>query len=280
MKLEDFDLFFTLLKQRSGLILTREKTYFLESRMLPVIRKHNLRSMADLAQTIRGNRDETLMCDVTEAMMANDTLFFRDHKIYEHLRNVVLPQLRAARQSKKHLRIWSAATASGQEAYSLAMLLADAAADFEDWKIDIIGTDLSKAMIARAKAGTYTQLEVQRGLPIRMLIKYFENIGGDKWQVKEGIRQMVQFRDSNLLHDFGPVGVFDFVLCRNITGSFEELMNKRVLEAIHAVMAPDGLLLLGASENALGVGDKFTATSMSGLYSIGAHEALANQVGG
>lgn len=274
MKLENFELFATLVKQRSGLILTREKTYFIESRMLPVIRKHNLRSMDELAQTIRVQRDEGFMSEVTEALMSNDTLFFRDHKVFSYIQKVLLPQLKALRTSRKHIRIWSAATCSGQEAYSLAMLLMDAAGDFEDWKIDIIATDLSKSSIARAKTGIYSQLEIQRGMPIRMLVKYFQNVGGDKWQINEKLRAMVQFRESNLLHDFGPIGVFDFVLCRNVLSAFEEFTQKHALEAIQAVMAPDGVLMVGLAENVFGIVDRFKVTSERGLYTLGSPEVL------
>lgn len=280
MKVEDFDLFAALVKQRSGLVLTRDKSYFLESRLLSVVRKHNLKSMDELAQLIRAHRDEATMADVTESMTSNETSFFRDHKTFAYIKQTLLPQLRTRRADKKHLRIWSIATSSGQEAYSLAMLCADAAADFEDWKIDIFATDISKTMVARAKAGVYTQLEVQRGLPIRMLLKYFQGNGSDRWQIKDGIRARVQFSESNLLHDFGAVGIFDFVLCRNVLSSFEELTQRRLLNSIQAVMAPDGVLLLGASENVPSVIDKFKPTGERGLYTLGAAEDPARQAVG
>lgn len=278
MKQEDFDLFATLLKQRSGYVLTREKNYFLESRMLPLIRKYSMKSTDDLASVIRSRREESLMAEVTEAMMSFETSFFRDHTIFSHIKKNILPHFRASRAAKKQLRLWSMGVSSGQEAYSLAVQLLEMAADFEGWKIDIIATDISKAAIARAKTGIYTQLEVQRGLPIQMLVKYFQNIGGDKWQINEALRQKIHFREANILHDFGPVGVFDLILCRNVMSGFEELTQRHVLETIHAVMAPDGVLICGANEHIAGITDKkYIPGGAKGIYNLGAHDHLATQ---
>jgi len=171
------------------------------------------------------------------------------------------------RGAKKQIRIWSAATSSGQEAYSLAMICAEEAAKLQGWKIEILGTDLSKDMVERAKTGLYTQLEVQRGLPITMLIKYFEQQSGDKWRIKDDIRQMVQFREGNLLHDFGPIGVFDIIYCHNVLIYFDMPTKGRVLESLAKVIAPDGTLLLDGAETVLGVTERFKpANSEYGMY--------------
>lgn len=267
MKPEDFELFSVLVKQRSGLVLTPDKAYLLESRLVPVARKWNLKTIEEIAQAIRARRDEILLRDITEAMTTNETFFFRDQKPFDQFKNVVLPQLVKARSVKKHLRIWSAASSSGQEAYSLAMIFSEEAAKFQGWKIDIIGTDISAEMVERAKRGVYSQFEVQRGLPITMLVKYFAQIGTDKWQIKDNIRQMVQFREGNLLMDFGPIGVFDVIFCRNVLIYFDQTTKARVLEAMGAIMQTDGTLFLGGAETVLGITERFRPVDGErGLY--------------
>lgn len=277
MKPEDFDLFATLVKQRSGLVLTREKAYLLESRLLPVARKYNLKSLDDMAQQIRSKREEQMLHDVTEAMTTNETFFFRDNKPFVQFQKNLLPQFLQSRAAKKHLRLWSAASSSGQEAYSLAMICSEEAMKLQGWKVDIIGTDISHEMVERAKSGTYSQFEVQRGLPITMLVKYFQQLGGDKWQIKEAIRNMVQFREANLLQDLGAIGVFDVVLCRNILIYFDPPTKTKVLDTIASLMAPDGVLILGGAETVLGITDKFKPMDGEhGLYVMtGAHAMKA-----
>jgi chemotaxis protein methyltransferase CheR len=269
VKPEDFDLFSSIVKQRSGLVLTREKAYLLESRLLPVARKYNLKLLEDMANMIRTKRDEAMLNAITEAMTTNESFFFRDQKPFTQFQKVLLPHLLASRAAKKHIRIWSAAASSGQEAYSLAMICAEEAAKLQGWKIDILGTDLSKEMIERAKAGIYSQFEVQRGLPVTMLMKYFQQQSGDKWQIKDTIRQMVQFREANLLHDFGPIGVFDIIYCRNVLIYFDPPTKKRVLEAMVNVLAPDGTILLGGAETVLGLTDRLKPSGGEhGLYVV------------
>lgn len=283
MKPEDFDLIATLVKQRSGLMLTRDKAYLLESRLLPVVRKYSLPSLEDMAQTVRSTRDEAMMSDITQAMTTNESSFFRDRKLFAKFREVVLPQLLASRAPRRQIRVWSAAAASGQEAYSVAMICAEEAARMEGWKIDILGTDISREMIARASSGIYSHFDVQRGLPIRMLIKYFRPIGPDKWQVKDELRQMVQFREGNLLHDFGPVGIFDVILCRNVLMYFDSPTQTRVLNALGGVLAPDGILTLGAGETVSSMTDKFRAADgVPELYVLSALQGpgLARQMAG
>ena len=281
MKPEDFELFSSLVKQRSGLILTREKAYLLESRLLPLVRRYNLTSLEDMAQALRTKRDEGMMNAITEAMTTNESFFFRDTKPFTQFQKNLLPALLASRAARKQIRIWSAAASSGQEAYSLAMICCEEAAKLQGWKVDIVGTDLSREMVERAKSGIYTQFEVQRGLPVTMLVKYFTQLGGDKWQIKENVRQMVQFREGNLLNDFGPIGTFDIVYCRNVLIYFDAPTKGKVLEAISRVMAPDGTLLLGGAETVLGISDKFKpATGEHGVYVLaGSPAAAAKAVG-
>ncbi|WP_353860364.1 protein-glutamate O-methyltransferase [Azospirillum formosense] len=269
MRVEDFDMFSTLLKQRSGLVLTRDKAYLLESRLMPVARKWNMKGLEELASTVRTRKDEALLRDITEAMTTNESSFFRDQKPFDQFKQIVLPRLLEARSAKRSIRIWSAACSSGQEAYSLAMLLNDDAAKLAGWRIEIVGTDISAEMVERSKSGIYTQFEVQRGLPIQMLVKHFKQ-QGDKWQISQQLRQMVSFREFNLLGDLSGLGQFDIVFCRNVLIYFDQPTKTKVLEAIARQMPQDGVLYLGGAETVLGITDRFKPVDgQRGLYSLG-----------
>ena len=268
MKVEDFDMFSNLLKQRSGLVLTKDKAYLLESRLMPVARKWNMKGLEDLAQAVRSRKEEALLRDITEAMTTNESSFFRDQKPFDLFKQLVLPKLLESRAARKQIRIWSAACSSGQEAYSLAMLLQEEGPKLAGWKIEIIGTDISAEMVERCKAGIYTQFEVQRGLPITMLVKYFKQ-NGDKWQISPQIRQMASFREFNLLGDLSPLGQFDVVFCRNVLIYFDQATKGRVLEQAARIMPPDGYLYLGGAETVLGITDRFKPLEgQRGLYVV------------
>ncbi|KAA0685427.1 CheR family methyltransferase [Azospirillum brasilense] len=269
MRVEDFDMFSTLLKQRSGLVLTRDKAYLLESRLMPVARKWNMKGLEELASSVRTRKDEALLRDITEAMTTNESSFFRDQKPFDQFKQIVLPRLLEARSAKRSIRIWSAACSSGQEAYSLAMLLNDDAAKLAGWRIEIVGTDISAEMVERSKSGIYTQFEVQRGLPIQMLVKHFKQ-QGDKWQISQQLRQMASFREFNLLGDLSGLGQFDIVFCRNVLIYFDQPTKTKVLEAIARQMPQDGVLYLGGAETVLGITDRFKPVEgQRGLYSLG-----------
>ncbi|HYD98411.1 MAG TPA: protein-glutamate O-methyltransferase [Alphaproteobacteria bacterium] len=268
MKVEDFDMFCTLLKQRSGLVLSRDKAYLLESRLMPVARKWNFKGLDDLAVAVRSKRDETLLREITEAMTTNESSFFRDLKPFDLLKQVVLPKLMEARAAKRSLRIWSAACSSGQEPYTIAMMLLDEGAKLAGWKIDIVATDLSGEMVERAKSGMYTQFEVQRGLPITYLVKHFVQ-KGDKWVLNQNIKNMVQFREFNLLSDPSQLGQFDIVFCRNVLIYFDQPTKAKVLESIARIMPSDGFLYLGGAETVLGITDRFKPMDgQRGLYVV------------
>jgi chemotaxis protein methyltransferase CheR len=256
MKTEDFEFIAALLKERSGLVLSSDKTYLLESRLIPVARKRGLKGLDDLVDTIRRTRPEPLICDVTEAMTTNESFFFRDTKPFDLFRDHTLPHFLAARTDRKFLRIWCAAASTGQEPYSLAIILKEQAAKLAGWKYEIIGTDLSREVLARARSGVYSQFEVQRGLPIQFLVKYFEK-KDDQWQIKPEIRGMVQYKELNLLHDLKPLGAFDVVFCRNVLIYFDQPTKGRILENIAKLMPNDGMLFLGGAETVLGISDKF-----------------------
>lgn len=255
-----FDTFAALLKSRSGLVIGPDKLYLLETRLAPIVRRERLPDLTALVDRLRGIRPgsatDALAALVVEAMTTNESLFFRDGKPFVHLREQALRTLAAARPPGAKLRIWSAASSSGQEAYSLAMVLADCRPALGDRSAEIIGTDIAREQVLRARAGLYSQFEVQRGLPMQMLVKHFRKEEGG-WRVSEALRNMVQFREWNLLSDLSPLGRFDIVFCRNVLIYFDQPTKRRVLETIARLMPRDGLLYLGGAETVLGITDRF-----------------------
>jgi chemotaxis protein methyltransferase CheR len=277
MTVTDFEFICQILRERSGLVLTNDKAYLLESRLLPVARKWKLATFDDLVCVIRSKMDEAVIRDVVEAMTTNESFFFRDTKPFEQFKQLALPALLKSRAASRTIRIWSAACSSGQEPYSLAMILAEMAQQLSGWKIEIVGTDLSTEILARAKEGMYSQFEVQRGLPITMLVKYFAQIG-DRWQINARIRGMVQYRDFNLLHDPAPLGRFDVVFCRNVLIYFDQPTKTRVLNSVAKQMPEDGYLFLGGAETVLGITDKFQMVpGQRGVYGVAAAGSSARQ---
>lgn len=256
MLADTFNVLQKLLKDRSGLVVTPEKAYLLESRLMPVARKWSVKGLDDLVALMWTKRDEKLLCDVTEAMTTNESSFFRDGKPFERFRTTILPDLIEKRAELKQLRIWCAAASTGQEPYSLAMILREEGVRLRDWRIEILGTDLSTEVLARAEAGIYTQFEVQRGLPITYLVKYFKQLG-DKWELSEDIRRMVTYQPFNLLDDPAPLGRFDVVFCRNVLIYFDRHTKTDILARIAGLMPPDGILYLGGAETVFGITDRF-----------------------
>lgn len=236
-----------LLHRRSGLLLTPDKMALAKSRLAPVAHLFGYKSVAALMAEFPYPPEE-IADAVTEAMTTNETSFFRDREPFVHLRDAVLPALCAARAESRRLRIWCAAVSTGQEAYSIGMLLDEANLAGGNWKIDLIATDLSAAAIARAKEGVYTQFEVQRGLPIQSLIKHFTQ-EGTNWRVSERLRHMASFRTFNLLDNFGWLGQVDIVFCRNALLYFDPQSKSAVFAKMAGVLAPDGMLVMGATES-------------------------------
>jgi chemotaxis protein methyltransferase CheR len=263
---QDFDTFSRLVRSESGLAMTMDKAYLFESRLRPVAQKWNLASIEDLAAALRTQRNAAQIRDVTEAMTVNESFFFRDTKPFDQLRDQLLPALIAARAGTRRVRIWSAAASSGQEAYSIAMLLQESGLSANGWTLETFGTDLSTEVLERAKSGSYTSFEVQRGMPARFLAKYFTR-NGDKWQIAESLRRSVRFVRHNLLSDLSPLGMFDIVFCRNVLIYFDLATKAKVLAAIRRQMPSDGYLILGAAETVLGVSESFTSSPhLPGVY--------------
>lgn len=255
MNPEDFEFISTLIKSRSGLVLTPDKSYLLESRLMPVARKHGHKGLDELIGAMRATKDEAVTTEVVEAMTTNESFFFRDIKPFDLLRDEVLPPLMEARASKKHMKIWCAAASSGQEPYSIAIVLKELAAA-QGWKFDIVGTDISNEILDKAKNGKYTQFEVQRGMPIQLLLKYFDK-KEESWEIKPEIKQMVRYKYFNLLEKLSPLGGFDIVFCRNVLIYFDAETKGKVLEQIAQLMPADGMLFLGGAETVLGVTESF-----------------------
>jgi chemotaxis protein methyltransferase CheR len=246
----DFEFLRAFLKARSGLSLTAEKRYLVESRLGPVCRRFEMDDLSELARGLKAGRDADLEKAVVEAMTTNETFFFRDKAPFDVFRDALLPRFLASRRSAGRLRIWCAAASTGQEPYSLAMLLSEAAPRLAGMQVEIIGTDISTEVLEKAKAGLYSQFEVQRGLPIQLLVKYFTQVG-DQWQIAPQIRSMVSFRPLNLIKEFGHLGTFDIIYCRNVLIYFDGPMKADVLKRLASSMAADGALLLGAAETVI-----------------------------
>lgn len=251
----DFDFLRGFLKQRSGLAMTAEKRYLVESRLGPVCRRFNLGELRDLVAVLKLGRDGATERAVVEAMTTNETFFFRDRTPFDLFRDVLLPQAIARNAARRRLRIWCAAASTGQEPYSLAMLLQEAAPRLAGWQVEIVATDLSTEVIERAKAGIYSHFEVQRGLPVQWLIKHFTQVG-ENWQISQSLRAMVDYRQINLLNAFDGLGQFDVVYCRNVLIYFDAPTKADILNRIAACLAPEGALVLGAAETVIGLTDR------------------------
>jgi chemotaxis protein methyltransferase CheR len=263
---QDFDYLRQLLRERSGLVLSAEKQYLAESRLLPVARRHGMTTLGELVGKLKASAPTPLCAEVVEAMTTNETFFFRDKLPFDHFRDTVLPALIAARAREKRIRIWCTACSTGQEPYSLAMMLKGFGAKLAGFRTEIIATDLSGEVLERAKSGIYSQFEVQRGLPIQSLVKYFSQVG-EAWQIAAEIRAMVQFRPLNLLKDFSALGTFDMVFCRNVLIYFNQETKIGVLNRLARQMPDDGFLALGAAETVVGLTDAFKPMpDKRGLY--------------
>jgi len=263
---EHFEYLRALLRQRSGLVISADKQYLVESRLLPVARRHALTGIAELVHKLHQSGSDEIVKEILEAMATKESFFFRDKIPFEHFRDTIMPGLIRARAARRRLRIWCAAASTGQEPYSLAMSLSEMGERLADWRIDIIATDLSQDALAKAQAGSYNQFEVQRGLPIALLLKYFRQ-RGDHWEIAPAVRSMVQFRQLNLLGDFDHLGLFDVVFCRNVLIYFDQPTKTAVLDRMARAMEGDGFLILGAAETVVGLTNSFRpVVNCRGLY--------------
>ena len=278
MNQPDYEYLRKLLKDHSGLDLSADKQYLIESRLLPLARKAGLADIGELVQKLKGG-SSAVIAQVVEAMTTNETFFFRDKVPFDHFRDSILPEIIKARANRKSIRIWCAAGSTGQEPYSLAMCVKEMGAALSGWRVEILATDISQEVLEKSKAGIYSQFEVQRGLPIQMLVKYFKQIG-ELWQLNPDIRAMVQHRQLNLLHDFSQLGVFDIIFCRNVLIYFDQETKINIFGRLARIMEPDGFLVLGAAETVVGLTDVFKPfPERRGLYRPGGTAGAAGRTG-
>ena len=275
----DYEYLRKLFKDHSGLDLSADKQYLIESRLLPLARKCGLQGIPDLLAKIKSGSSQHIV-QAVEAMTTNETFFFRDKVPFDHFRDTIMPELLKARAARRALRIWCAAGSTGQEPYSLAMCLKEMGAALAGWRIEIVATDLSQEVLEKSKAGIYSQFEVQRGLPIQLLVKYFKQ-SGEFWQINPELRSMVQHRQLNLLHDFSQLGAFDIVFCRNVLIYFDQDTKINIFNRLCRIMEPDGFLVLGAAETVVGLTDVFKPfPDRRGLYRPSGTRAAVSQGAG
>ena len=271
----DFQYLANFLKGASGLVLSPDKAYLVESRLQPLARKYGLATLTELIARLKVPPSTELRREIVEAMTINETSFFRDTRPFEILRNTVLPALLTARSQRRHLRIWCAAASSGQEPYSVALTLHDDPR-LQGWRIELVATDIDTVILEKASAGRYSKFEVQRGLPIQTLLKHFTKISEDSWELNASVRNKVTFRQANLLEDFSILGTFDVILCRNVLIYFDPATKAAILNRMHRQLADDGSLFLGGAETVLGITNRFALSpGQRGLYTKAAPAAAA-----
>jgi chemotaxis protein methyltransferase CheR len=260
---EDFNFFAQLIKDKSGINLSFEKMYLVESKLQPILKNHGLASIAELITKLKINHG-TIINEVVDAMTINESSFFRDSQPFKNLEQIIIPEILNTKQS---VRIWCAACSTGQEPYSIAMLLEQ---NFSTkLQYEIVATDISDKALARAKKGIFTQFEVQRGMPINLLVKYFKKIDESNWQIDPKLTAQIKFSKFNLQQPFLNFGKFDIVFCRNVLIYFDQLTKKLVLDKIAAQLNPLGFLILGGGETILGLTKKLKISDKNmGLYNL------------
>lgn len=275
MSTVDYEYFCNLIKDRSGIVLTPEKAYLVESRLAPVATELEYGGVEELLSVVRASRDETLLRKVTDALTTNESFFFRDKTPFDIFEEVMMPHMQQTRATRRRLRIWCAACSSGQEPYSLAMMLREMGPALDGWNIDIVATDISHDILDRAKQGVFSQFEVQRGLPAKMLVNYFEKDDAN-WRIKDDLKKMIDFRYFNLVDNPLSLGTFDIVFCRNVLIYFDLETKQKVLESIASVSSDDAYLVLGAAETMIGITDVFKMhPERRGLYQVSQQKKVA-----
>jgi chemotaxis protein methyltransferase CheR len=252
----EFDYVCRLVRDRSGVVLEAGKEYLVDSRLTPVARQCALASVSELVGRLRAGPDEGLIAKVVEAMVTTETSFFRDLVPFETLRTVVLPELIKRRQIERQLSVWFAACSTGQEPYSFALLVREHFPEVLGWRLGLMATDLSAEVLGRARAGRYNQIEVNRGLPAALMVKYFRQHGA-AWELCEDVRRMVEFRELNLLRPWPILPRPDLVFLRNVMIYFDVEVKKSILGRVARLLRPDGYLLLGGAETTLNLDPSF-----------------------
>lgn len=264
---QDFEAIVRMLRERSGVVLEPGKEYLVETRLAPVLRRLGFRSISELVARLRWERDNGLSRQVVEAMVTTESSFFRDHHPFEALRKVVIPEIVARRRAERGFNVWCAACSTGQEPYSVAILLREHFPELAGWRVRILATDISTDVLARAREGRYNQIEVNRGLPAALLLKHFDQQGTD-WQLKASVRAMVEFRELNLAGPWPLLPTMDLVLVRNVMIYFDVETKKAILGRVAQVLHPEGYLVLGGAETTFQLNDAFRRVEplKSGCY--------------
>jgi len=265
----DFDYISKLVMEKSAIVLEPGKEYLVESRMRSLLQETQCPSIRDLVQKMIRESGGNLRDKVVDAMTTNETSFFRDLHPFEAIKNVVMPDLLKKRETSRELNLWCAASSSGQEPYSVAMMLLDNFPQLTTWKVNYIASDISEKMLARCREGIYSQLEVNRGLPAPMLVKYFDH-QAMKWRLKDNVRKMVDFRRINLAGTWPPLPRMDIIFMRNVLIYFDPPTKKSILGKIRQILKPDGYMFLGAAETTLNLDDAFQRLDLkqSGCYRL------------
>lgn len=265
---EDYRYLQDYVYRKSGIVLAEDKKYLMDARLGPVVKKAGFQTVADLCNLLRGvsgsagtGQAEAMKREVINAMTTNETFFFRESAQYDALRHQVIPSIMAQRKDSRRLRFWSAAASTGQEAYSLAMLLSDMG--MNGWNVQIAATDLNDVVLERAKAGKYLQIEVNRGLAGSQLLRYFDRVGTE-WQLKDEVRRMVQFEQLDLRQSLRSRGPFDIIFCRNVLIYFDLETKRRILDEMRGALYPGGYLLLGGAETTINIDDRFRRVELNG----------------
>ncbi len=257
----------SLLEARTGQQLGTSRRWRIDSALRSIMRENGLSSLDQLVASIASGRNSALAETVIEALLNNETYFFRDRLPFDLLAGGPLSRLEQARRGEKRLSIWCAGCSTGQEAYSLAMNFADEKARWQGWKIEIVGTDISRSAIERARAGTYSQFEVQRGLPVVQMLRWFEEEGSGDWRISPALREMVRFEIGNITGPPPHPGRFDIILCRNVLLYFSPEMRRLAFSRLAQAIAADGSFMLGAGETVIGLTECFASDSDNrGLY--------------
>jgi chemotaxis protein methyltransferase CheR len=260
----EFSYLCELVKTSTAISLDSQREYLMEARLATIAQREGFASVSELLNRVRAGGSTQLQWKVVEAMTTNETSFFRDIKPFEALRQVVVPTLMKARQSERKLSIWCAACSSGQEPYTIAMMLREHFTELQNWKVTILATDIATDMLDKSKSGRYTQLEVNRGLPANYLIKYFKKDGVD-WQLDESVRKMVDIRRMNLSVAWPLMPPIDLVMLRNVMIYFPVETKKQILKNMRSVLRPDGYLFLGTAETTINLDVNFTCESFKNV---------------
>jgi len=258
MMAHEFALVRRILKEQSGLNLGEDKQDMLEGKLRPLLRDFSLPTLSHLVLAMMKPEAHHLRSRVAQAVTVQESYFFRDKVPFNYFVDVMLPELMAKREKERRIRVWCAAAATGQEPYSLAMELAEADSKLLGWRVEIVATDFVEDALKKARKGLYSQFEVQRGLPVSLLVKYFNKVG-NAWEIKPDIRSRVEFRAHNLLDGCQDLGIFDVIFCRNVLIYFDDATKRTILARLASRLAPDGYLVLGAAETTTGLSDEFMA---------------------